>query len=206
MSKYGHKPHNWFEAIVNKLGGEEAAERFLRNEVTVSKPTRSWREEDGVIYFWVTSDGTTGPQWIKRLEGKGFRLSKWAKDILRSPDFKPTTGVTTEGAVLKGALFKDKNRVTWKIRLEADRRGLIKLNVEVACLIRELFTDEEIKTMGLWWIVTMHEPIKDSGGDPGLLAPSRDVDGQWLHACSARLDGEWSVEYGFAFVVSQVST
>lgn len=35
MSKYGHRPHNWFEAIVNKLGGEEAAERFLRDDVVV---------------------------------------------------------------------------------------------------------------------------------------------------------------------------
>lgn len=33
MSKYGHKPGNWFEAIVNKMGGEEQAERFLRGEL-----------------------------------------------------------------------------------------------------------------------------------------------------------------------------
>lgn len=32
MSKYGHRTHNWFEAIVNKIGGEEKAEAFLRNE------------------------------------------------------------------------------------------------------------------------------------------------------------------------------
>lgn len=36
MSKYGHRPHNWFEAIVNMLGGEEAAEKFLRGELVVS--------------------------------------------------------------------------------------------------------------------------------------------------------------------------
>lgn len=35
MGKYGHKPLNWFEAIVNKLGGEEGADRFLRNETEV---------------------------------------------------------------------------------------------------------------------------------------------------------------------------
>ena len=35
MSKYGHRPINWFEAIVNKLGGEEAAERFLRGELAI---------------------------------------------------------------------------------------------------------------------------------------------------------------------------
>jgi len=40
-SKYGHRPINWFEAIVNKLGGEEGAEKFLRDELVVSKPARS---------------------------------------------------------------------------------------------------------------------------------------------------------------------
>lgn len=36
MSKYGHKPHNWFEAIVNRHGGEEGAEAFLRGDVTLT--------------------------------------------------------------------------------------------------------------------------------------------------------------------------
>ncbi|MBI2035667.1 MAG: hypothetical protein HYT12_03210 [Candidatus Liptonbacteria bacterium] len=37
MSKYGHREHNWFEAIVNRLGGEEAAESFLRGELEVKE-------------------------------------------------------------------------------------------------------------------------------------------------------------------------
>jgi len=47
-------------AIVKKLGGHDMALRFLRDEILVSTPSRSWRKEDGVIYFSVTSDGTTG--------------------------------------------------------------------------------------------------------------------------------------------------
>ena len=35
MSKYGHRPINWFKAIVNKIGGEDAADRFLRGELTI---------------------------------------------------------------------------------------------------------------------------------------------------------------------------
>ena len=60
---------NWgtMEAVVNKLGGEDGVKRFLRGELQVCRPTRSWREEDGVIYFSVTSDGTTGEDWITRL-------------------------------------------------------------------------------------------------------------------------------------------
>lgn len=193
-------------AIVKKLGGHDMALRFLRDELSVSKPTRSWREEGGVIYFSVTSDGTTGEDWIKRLEGKGFRVGDYAKQVLRSPDFKPTNGVTTEVAVLKGMLFGDNDRITKKIRAEADKRKLSKPNAELACLIREKFTDKEIEAMGLWYIVAMHEPINDSDGVPDLLSANRGSDGRWLSAYFVRPDGRWFRDGGFAFAVSQVSS
>ena len=193
-------------AIVKKLGGHDMALRFLRDELSVSEPTRSWREEDGVIYFSVTSDGTIGEDWIKRLEGNGFRVGDYAKQVLRSPDFKPTNGVTTEVAVLKGMLFKDNNRITKKIRADADKRKLSKPNAELACLIREKFTDKEIEAMGLIWIVAMHEPINDSVGDPRLLCADRYGGGRWLYACDDRPDDGWNRDHGFAFAVSQVSS
>lgn len=170
-----------------------------------SRLTRSWHEQDGVIYFSVTSDGTTGHQWIDRLEKKGSQLSDYAKRTLRSDDFKPTNGVTTKVAVLKGMLFEDNDRITKKIRAEADRRKLEKPNAEVACLIREKFSDEDIEAMGLWWIVAMHEPI-DSDGSPGLLGAGRDDGGRWLGACYVRPGGGWRRFHGFAFAVSQVSS
>ncbi len=189
-------------AIVKKLGGHDMALRFLRDELSVSEPTRSWREEDGVIYFNVTSDGTTGEDWIKRLEGNGFRVGDYAKQVLRSPDFKPTNGVTTEVAVLKGMLFEDNDRITKKIRAEADKRKLSKPNAELACLIREKFTDKEIEAMGLWYIVAMHEPINDSDGGPPLLGADRSGDGRWLLACSDWPDGRWNRGGGFAFALA----
>ena len=147
MSKYP-KTLGRIEAVWNKLGGEDGVDRFLRNELTVSKLTRSWREEDGVIYLPpLVSDGTTGPLWIPRLEKQGFRIEDYAKQVLRSPDFKPTNGVTTEIAVLKGVLFEDNDRSTKKIRAEADKRKLEKPNAELACLIREKFTNKDIEAM-----------------------------------------------------------
>ncbi len=180
----------------------EALQRVLKRELCPPEPIRSWREEDGVIYFSVTSDGTTGEDWIKRLEGNGFRVGDYAKQVLRSPDLKPTNGVTTEVAVLKGMLFEDNDRITKKIRAEADKRKLSKPNAELACLIREKFTDKEIEAMGLWYIVAMHEPINDSGGGPVLLYADRSDDGRWLDACIDRPGSRWSRDYGFAFAVS----
>lgn len=191
-------------AIVKKLGGREAARRFLRGELTVSEPPRSWREEDGVIRFSVTSDGTTGEDWITRLEDKGFRVGGYAKQVLRSPDFQPSSGVTTEIAVLKGSLFEDDDRITKNIRAEADKRKLEKPNAEVACLIREKFTDKEIEAMGLWYIVTMHEPINDSDDGPRLLGADRNGVGRCLDAHYGRPGYGWVRDFGFAFVASKV--
>ena len=175
--------------------------KFLRKEKCW---IHSWYEKDGVIYFSVTSDGTTGSQWIKRLEKKGFRIGDYAKSVLLSSDFKPTNGVTTEVAVLKGMLFKNDDRVTKNIRAEADRRNLTKPNAEVACLIREKFSDEEIEAMGLWWIVVMHESINDSDGVPDLLGAHRYGDGRGLDAYFDRPGLRWDDHRGFAFAVSQV--
>ena len=190
-------------AMVKKLGGPDAAMKFLRGELIVCESTCSWRERDGVIYLTVTSDGTTGPEWIDRLAKKGFRIGTYAESVLRSTDFKPTTGVTYEIAVLKGMLFNDSDRITKKIRAEAATRKLTAPNAEVACLIRENFSDKELETMGLYWVVVMHEPIKDSDGDLELLIVNRCNDGSWLDTDCDNPGDRWDRIDGFAFVVSQ---
>jgi len=189
------------EAVLNKLvkltgetDPEEAIMAFLRGEYVLHESPCKWREENDVIYLSVVSDGTTGPEWIERLEGKKYNLSKWAKDLLRSSDFMSTTGVKYELAVLKGKLFEESKRVTEEIRDEAKRRGLSTPNAEVACLIREKFSDKEIEEMGLWWIVTMHKPIRDSDGDLCLL-----------DASYGSPDFRWGRSSGFVFTVPQVS-
>ena len=189
------------------MGTADGIRAFLAGKLVVSEPARRWREQDGVIYFTLPpTDNTTGEEWIKRLESKGFRIGDYAKSILRSQDFKPTNGVIYEIAVLKGMLFEDNDRITKKIRTEADKRKLTKPNVEAACLIRENFSDEEIEAMGPRWIIVMHEPIKDSDGDPSLLGVLRVGGGRWLDAYYDSPDSRWYRVGGFAFVVSQVGS
>jgi hypothetical protein len=114
--------------------------------------------------------------------------------------------VTYNVAVLKGMLFNNNERVTKNIRAEVERRKLSEPNAEIACLIYEKFSDEELEAMGLWGVITMHDPIKDSGGDPVFLGILRLGLGRWLAPCSAGPDVWWFCVFGFAFVVSQVST
>jgi hypothetical protein len=184
---------------------EEAVRMMNSGELQISVIKSKWIEKDSVIRFSVTSDGTTGEEWIARLESKGFRVGDYAKSVLRSKDFKPTNGIIYEIAVLKGELFSDSDRITKTIRKEAKNRKLSTPNAEVACLIREKFSDKELEAMGLYWIVAMHEPIKDSDGDPELLDASRSGNGSWLSTSYGLPDLEWFRGNGFAFVVSQVS-
>ena len=178
----------------------EAVRRVNSGEWIVSQPARRWRvDSEGIIYFSVTSNGWTGEEWIAYFEKKGIKLSKWTKDVLLSADFKSTSGVTTEIAVLPGSLFNDSGRITSKIRAEAGKRKLTKPNAEVGCLIRDMFTDKEIEAMGLVWIVAMHEPIKDSDGDLSLLLASRYDDGSWLGASYDNPDFKWYRGSGCAF-------
>ena len=183
----------------------EAIRMVNAGEVQISVIKPKWTEENGVIRFSVTSDGTTGEEWIARLESKVFRVGDYAKSVLRSKSFKPTTGITYEIAVLKGEFFSDNERITKNIRKGAKNRKFSTPNAEVACLIREKFSDKELEAMGLYWIVAMHEPIKDSDGGPLLLFANRLDDGSWLDARCGSPGSKWFRGYGFAFVVSQVS-
>ena len=183
----------------------EAIRMVNAGEVQISIIKPKWTEKDGVIRFSVISDGTTGEQWIPRLEGKGFRVGDYAKSILRSRSFKPTSNITYEIAVLKGEIFSDNELITKNIRKDAKNRQFTTPNAEVACLIREKFSYKELEAMGLYWIATMHEPIKDSGGDPLLLSAYRNGDGSWLNTSYGFPAHKWYRSGGFAFVVSQVS-
>ena len=162
------------------------------------------RDADGVIYFTVVSNGKTGEEWIVHLNGKGLPVGSYAQSVLRHKNFKPTkAGTVHQIGVLPGKLFSDNDRITKNIRGNAKKRKMTDPHAEVACLIRDMFSDEEIKEMGLDWIITMHEPIPDSDGDPGVLGARRFL-GYGLDACDGDPDDRWYCGDGFAFSVPQV--
>lgn len=160
---------------------------------------------DGTITFTVTSDGTTGLEWIDRLKAAGHKVNDYAEQLLRSSDFVPTNGMTTKSVVLPGKLWTtDSNRLTKNIRAEALKRKLVKPNVEVACLIRMMCTNEEIRSMGLLRLVIMHKPIKDAAGSSVLLTVLAGVSESWLDAYWVRPVYQWDSRSGFVFAVPQV--
>jgi len=162
--------------------------------------THPWREQDGVVYFTVTSRGTTGKQWIDYFKKKGYCTYDHAKSILNDPEFGTTTGVTTEIAVFKGVLLKDDERTPKKISAKALSFNWFKPRAEVACLIRETFSDNEIEAMGLNLITVMHEPFEwpYCGSAVRLSIGSKEC-GPGLYPCYNRPYNGLILNHGFAF-------
>ncbi len=174
--------------------------------VPMTGPAKYTVDADGNIHFTVVSNGKSGEEWITYFErDTEYRVSDYAKDILRRATEAPTNGVSYHIVVRPGSKIAGSDRVTKKIRAAADGKGWKKPHWEVGPLIRDMFTDKELEEMGLWYIVAMHEPIKDSDGDPDLLCSYRDDDGRWLSAHVGGPDGQWDARGGFAFVVPQES-
>lgn len=161
-------------------------------------------DDEGNIHFTLTSNGFTCEQWEQHLERRGWRIVDYARQVLRRASESPTNGVTYNIVVCPGKKISNSDRITKKIRAAADKKGWVKLHWEVSCLIRDTFTDEQLEQMDLWYIVTMHEPIKDSDGVPNLLDSRRDDGGRWLNACFGRPGDNWHEGGGFAFAVPQV--
>lgn len=164
-----------------------------------------WKEEDGIIYFTVTSDGATGEQWVGRLKKDGYFLDRKTDSILCSPSFCHTNNATYVVAVFKGYLFTDSRRTDQRIREDAKGRmdWLSTPSIELACLIREKFSDREIRQMGLeGGIFVMNQPIIEASGEESLFILGEYYDGKsdCLYAGSHEHSQEYADWCGFAFV------
>jgi len=160
-------------------------------------------DAEGNIHFTVTSNGMSPQQWVRHLKRRGFRLSDWARNVLCYATEDPTKDVTYHVVVRPGGNLAASDRVVCRIREHAKNQGWQTPHWEVACLIRDTFSDQEIQKMGLWWIVAMHEPIIDFEGNPRLLHSDRSGDGRWLDVGYGKPGDEWDAFGGFVFVVPQ---
>lgn len=160
-----------------------------------------WREKESIIYLSVTSNGMTGEEWLNYFRRRRFNCNgEWIQGMLRSFEFQPTSGITTEVAILKGELFSEAERTTTKIRTYATGLNFREPNAEVACLLRDKLSDRHLEEMGINHIVTMHKAIQFRNS-PNLLATAREEGSQRRLACY--YDGPDCSCYkdvGFAFV------
>jgi hypothetical protein len=163
----------------------------------------TWTEKNGIIRLSpLISNGRTGKEWSEHFKAQGLTIAHWTKQVLLSDDFKPTTGVTYNIAVIKGWLFSDHDRHVGVIRSLAGTGGFVTPNAEVACLIRAAFSDSHFAGMDINAIVTMHEPISNDSGNTKYFfcVRGKHVDHKFGVDPSKRVD-PWNRRYGFAFAI-----
>lgn len=170
----------------------------------------SWSEQNRSALFFVSSNGMTGQEWLDRFEAKGIKVSENAKKALLSKDFKPTDDVVTAVIIISGTLLSDSARTTYRLIDEAYNSNLKIMDLEVACLIRDLLDDQQLKNMSFWWVVAMTEPVdifpkhkKNRNGYEVFLSIDRYKDGTWFSAYGADPDKIWPKNCGFAFALGE---
>lgn len=165
----------------------------------------------GRILVTVTGLGLTGEEWLIRLEGAGSKPTKWARDILTRPDYndkhrlEPGKQYTVALVFGKKEFTTDTERTTANLRKrgERDYGKSDNLRGELALLLREAISDEQLERWGIDYIAVLHEPIVDSGGVPRILGLGRSVDGRRVGAFWDNPGNHWGGDGAFAFPVSQ---
>ncbi len=207
MMKYADLDLGTIEAVFNKLGGIEGAKDFLRtpNGLTVFE-----RNKHGhvVVTIISLSLSLTGAQEIQRLEAAGYKVGSYAKSCLisKAEDGYDKTHILVGGQSYSIALMptkeieRDAERTTDNMRKLGMQYGYHKLRAGAMPRIREAVSNKQMEEMGLWYVVGLHNPIKDSGGDPRVLAADRDVGGRWLGSHVVRPDDQWFGDGAFAFL------
>jgi hypothetical protein len=178
---------------------------------------KKWYEEDGVIYFSVTSDGKTRNEWREHFKEKDY-LSDYnpcSTHNLFFSKIKPTKGTTYKLAVLRGKLFSDRGRTTDEIIANANSRKLTTPSLEIFCLVRDKFTNGELQAMGLDCLVIMHNPIEvpdygsllaqvyDSIHGASILFDSSDGNVTFVGLFGKKSSRAWDKNHDFLFVASE---
>ncbi len=177
------------EAVINKLGGMEGVDRFLRDELVVKVPERIWKT-------WKTIKlGTfkNVDEIRKALKAGKHSIGDWANNILGKPAFKVSeteqdvelVNVSVEELGFKnGASYAD-------ICKRALELGLDLCPAEVGPQLRLQYKDQPKGT----YVVVAMEAITDSDGDLRVFDVRRRDDGeQYLSAFNGYAD------YRFVFL------
>ena len=213
---------NWLKRgliddVLIKIGNDagikidEGVKAFLRGDLVLAEPRAIWREENGIIYLpAITTDGTSGEAWIKRLEDGGFKVGDKAKTILKSSNFKATSGITIYIAILlEIKLFSKKSSTMDKeVDAKAFKYGFSKPNIEISCLILEQLKNR-VKKMGLCGINIMHNLVKTQNEEKYFMCNIDTtmnrlrISNNFLHTTTEG-PGFFRAT-GFAYVASQVN-
>ena len=183
---------------------EVATNSFLRGDFTLTEINKGYTvREDGLIILTVTSHGHNGHEQQKFLKENGHVVTDYASEILNHGDFTTTQeGEKIQIGILTQKMIGDLDWTPRNARRKMEELGGKTPSHDIGGLVRENLSDSQIESMGLWGIVTLSEPVKDSDRSPCAAGPSRDGD-SWLNCWGVHPDLQYDSGSGFSFVLPQ---
>jgi len=181
-------------AMVTQVAGRtgKRAHGLLRRVLMCFSFTRK-----KVSFFRVASQGRSSEELISGKKSSGCFVNDWARGVMNSPAFITTDGRNYKSVIIRGDEFEDDDRSTWRIREKALKLGYRTPLAEVAPLLEEQVTDQDIREMDLWGLVVMHEPIL-VGGHPFLLSFRKEP--RFFGVSRGTPHALWSRRLGFVFL------
>lgn len=139
--------------------------------------------------------GKTPEEYEQELQKGGYRISDYAKDILKKMPTQERREVETVRLTVADLGFTKATRYD-EIQKRAKELGLDLSPAEVGPELRLAMKDQP---MGDWVRVAM-EAITDRDGLPNIFCVARDEDGSWLEGDYGYPVSAWVPAYSFAFV------
>ena len=163
------------------------------------------RQEDpwATQFFEITTTKYTSSEWIDCFEKHDYIiLHGRAKEVLRLAEFLTSDSITYKLALIMGDEFEEHERNNNNIRAKAASKGWIAPPIDVAPLLPMIFSNRDLKRMGLKTLVVMHDPITTSDDNLYLLAADGNGNKQNLSVFRGEPHMRWvSHTFGFLFLV-----
>lgn len=148
----------------------------------------------------MSDDGVTGDQWIEYFKKKNIYVSGFARSMLESHTFYPTTGINTLNvAILKGEIFKPGFSFVSNVFDQAIRRMFLVPSADLACYLLKNFSSGDMKSIGVEKVLIMSRTIEDHEGDSCYFRIIWNDDGPRLEAHKHDEGVEFDPSYSFAF-------
>ncbi len=203
--------------IANRLNshrGEEWDARLkavLREGLAPPAPTTTFeRNEHGHVIITFTGLDLSGVEEIKRLEEANFRVGNYAKSCFKSTmsdsydkNHRLVAGQPYKIALITGKeIPRDSDRTTLALRKLGEKYGYGKPLGGHVPHIRKVVSDKVMEEMEIWYIASLHEPIKASDGYPSVLDANRHGGGRGVSTFWGDPGFQWDVGGAFAFPVA----
>lgn len=158
------------------------------------------------VFFSLVSRGTTCEEWKASFKEKGYHLSPPFEQLLTSKEFMPTNGVPFHVEVVRGSHWMEGSRTNRYIQIDATQQNWHEPTVELCCLIRDTFSNEDLVLLGIPSIIFFYKQRVNAGyqqlGLKQAICINEETVGRLFY--SSRPSQHWNSRHAFAFTTERV--